>query len=193
MHAKRYIGTAALALLVFAGSVQAQDRTRITVGTGAGGSFPVGSTSDLLGFGWNAQANLGLRNPAWPVGLRLDLVYNVFDGDNTTEVDNDRRVLAGLANLELKFNRNSDSGFFIVGGPGYYSLEWDAAVGNESQSDPGIFGGAGYRFAMTNLLLNIEGKYHHVFTEGESTKFIPLSIVAEIPLGGGGTRALRTR
>ena len=185
MHAKHTMGAITLALLVFAASAHAQDRTMVTVGTGAGGTIPVGNVAELLDWGWNAQANVGLRNRSWPVGLRFDLVYNAISGENTLGGDNDFRIIGGLANIELKFNRNSDSGLYIVGGPGYYSLEWEAAVGNDSQSDPGIFGGAGYRFAMTNLLLSIEGKYHHIFTETEATRFIPISIVAEIPIGGG--------
>ena len=190
----RMIGMIALALGVSAAGAQAQDRTMITAGTGAGGTFPVGNAADRLEMGWNAQAQVGLRNASWPVGLRLDLIYNSISGEDIIGSDNDLQVIAGLANVELKLNRGSDGGLFLVAGPGFYNMREEVnLLGDRSDNEFGVFGGAGYRFALTNLLLSVEGRFHNVFTENESTQFIPVSIVAEIPFGGRTTRAITTR
>ncbi|MGH7606222.1 MAG: outer membrane beta-barrel protein, partial [Gemmatimonadales bacterium] len=151
------LGMIAVAFGVFAASAQAQDRTMLTAGTGAGATFPVGNAADRLELGWNAQAQLGLRNASWPVGLRLDLIYNSLSGDDVLGSDNDLQVIAGLANIELKLNRGSDAGLFLVGGPGYYNMKEEVnLLGDRSDNEFGVFGGAGYRFAMTNLLLSVE-------------------------------------
>ncbi|MGH7551876.1 MAG: outer membrane beta-barrel protein, partial [Longimicrobiales bacterium] len=168
-----------VAMAAWAGSVQAQSPT-VTLGTGAGGTFPLGDFGETFGTGWNAQANIGFRSPSWPVALRFDVAYHSLNHD-VPFGENDLAIIAGLANVELKFNRGSASGPFIVAGPGYYNFDREVTGG---ESDFGVFAGAGYKIAMTNLLVSIEGKFHNVFTEGNSSRFIPVGLVVEIPLGG---------
>lgn len=180
---------AALGLFGFAGGAQAQ--TALTVGTGAGLTVPVGDMADFSGLGWNAQVNLGIQNAAWPVALRIDGMYHSLGGEDVegTSVELPGvNIIAGLANAEFYVARAANGGgFFLVGGVGIYNFDVDDDTEAEtgSSTDFGLAGGAGYKLAMTNLMLSIEGKFHNVFTDGESgTQFIPINIVAEIPLGG---------
>jgi hypothetical protein len=183
----RWMPLAAIGLFAFAGGAQAQ--TALTVGTGAGLTVPVGDLGEFQGLGWNAQVNLGIQNAAWPVALRIDGMYHSLSGE---DVGNEEvpglNVIAGVANAEFYVARSANGGgFFLVGGVGIYNFDIDDDTEGEtgSSTDFGLAGGAGYKLAMTNLMLSLEGKFHNVFTEGESnTQFIPINIVAEIPLGG---------
>ena len=182
---------AAFGLFALAGSAQAQ--TALTIGTGAGLTVPVGDLGDSYGLGWNAQVNLGIQNAAWPVALRIDGMYHSLSGEDFelggVEVEGSAlNVIAGVANAEFYVARNMNGGgFFLVGGVGIYNFDVDddSEIETGSSTDFGLAGGAGYKLAMTNLMLSIEGKFHNIFTEGESgAQFIPINIVAEIPLGG---------
>lgn len=183
---------AALGLFIFAGGAQAQ--TAFTVGTGAGLTVPVGDLADFQGLGWNAQVNLGIQNPGWPVAFRIDGMYHSLSGDDIVSTGGGDvewpglNIIAGVANAEFYVARSANGGgLFLVGGVGIYNtdVDDDSEAETSSSTDFGLAGGAGYKIAMTNLLLSIEGKFHNIFTEGESNaQFIPINIVAEIPLGG---------
>jgi hypothetical protein len=179
---------ASLALALFAGAANAQ--TALTIGTGAGLSIPVGDLADATGLGWNAQANVGLNNAAWPVALRFDFMYHSLPGEelvDDTDIElPDLTILAGIANAELYVARSANGGgLFLVGGAGVYNFDSEDVgdVDGDSSTEFGILGGAGYKLAMTNLLLSIEGKFHHIFADN-SVQLIPVNVAVEIPLGG---------
>jgi hypothetical protein len=179
----RSISCATVALAVFAGAGQAQ--TALTLGTGAGVSVPIGDLADTHGIGWNAQANIGLQNAMWPVGLRFDFMYHTLSGDEIGAIEfPNLQILAGIANAELYVSRAANGGgLFLVGGAGIYNFDAEGDNDGESSTDFGILGGAGYKLAMTNLMLSIEGKFHNVFSDN-SVQLIPVNVVVEIPLGG---------
>lgn len=175
----RTLAPSAVLVAVLAGGVRGQEPVRVSLGTGFGATLPVGDASDVLDVGWHAQAILGLSKTTWPVGLRFDVGYHSLGGSGTLLPD--LRIISGLANLELRLNRaGGPGGFFLAAGPGVYNMEFGDGP---SETEFGIFGGVGYKFAMTNLLLSLEGKFHNIFTEANSTQLIPFSIVAELPLG----------
>lgn len=99
------------------------------------------------------------------------------------------------ANLLMYLSQpEASTGFYLTGGGGYYmgksqnpdkveitymgqTLDiTDMLEGEEeSENDLGVNFGAGLELAMgTSMNLFVEGKYHIVFTEDESTKFITL-------------------
>jgi hypothetical protein len=167
------------ALVAFPGGAMAQEGVRWTIGTGFGGTLPISDLDEFVNPGWHAQANLGVRHVDWPASLRFDFVYHSLGAETG---DNDLRVLAGLANVEFRLTRTgSDGGFFLVAGPGIYTLKFEGATDGDTEF--GVFGGLGYKIAMTNLLLSLEGKFHNIFGENDSIRIIPFSIVAEIPVG----------
>jgi hypothetical protein len=186
----RWIPLAALGLAAFAANAEAQ--TALTIGTGAGLTVPVGDLGDSQGLGWNAQVNVGIQNPAWPIALRIDGMYHSLSGEDF-EIGGVQaegaglNVIAGIANAEFYVARSANGGgFFLVGGVGLYNTDVDDDSDlTEGSTNFGLLGGGGYKIAMTNLLLSIEGKFHNIFTEGESNgQLIPINIVAEIPFGG---------
>ncbi len=164
-------------LATLAGSAHAQ---RLTLGTGAGVTIPVGDFGDAFNSGWNAQGNLGITSPTWPVGLRFDFVYHSLDDDAGPGPDNDLTIISGLANLELKLNPRRSDGLSLVVGPGVYNFEEEFGVG---ETDIGLFGGASYRFATPTLVVSLEGKFHNVFQETDPAQFANISLVVHIPFG----------
>lgn len=185
------VGVLAVATLLLAATAgAAHSQTALTLGTGFGATIPVGDAADFASTGWHAQANLGLTNPDWPVGVRFDGMYHTLGGEDlgagleTAGLD----IIAGTLNLQLFLSRNvSGGGFFVTGGGGLYNIDSgddEGLIETESVTKAGIVGGLGYKFGMTNLRLSLEGKYHNIFTEGSSTQLIPITILVEIPLGG---------
>jgi hypothetical protein len=185
--------TAFLALGAGAGAAHAQGTT-ITLGMGAGGAIPIGDFADATKVGLNAQGNVGIRNPTWPVNLRFDLMYSALSGqDVDVGVDEangpDAKVVAGLANVELPLTRTTwGGGLFVVGGAGVYNRDYDDNTLNgfadrDSETKFGVFGGAGYKWANRSLIVSLEGKFHNIFTDGSNSQMIPVSLVVEIPMG----------
>lgn len=66
--------------------VMIQDRLRrlggLYFGIGAGGSLPVQDFADIVDTGMEVQATLGYQAPASPWGVRLDLAWDRFLGQN---------------------------------------------------------------------------------------------------------------
>ena len=182
-------GVTGLALIaMLPGFAQAQESMRVTLGTGAGASIPMGDFGDRADLGWTAQANLGFTKSTWPVGLRFDVAYHALDGaDLGIGEQQDVTILAGLANLELGIARNaSGGGLFLAAGGGVYRFDFgDTLVGEAESTEFGIFAGLAYKLAMTNLFVSLEGKLHHVFTEGDAAQLVPIAVVVEIPIAGG--------
>jgi hypothetical protein len=59
----------------------------------------------------------------------------------------------------------------------------DDVIGDpESETDFGINAGAGFDFVAGAVGLFVEGRFHNVFTEDESTNFIPITV--GVRLGG---------
>jgi hypothetical protein len=186
-----WIPAAALGLALFADGAQAQ--TALTVGTGAGLTIPIGDLADAQGLGWNAQGNIGVQNPGWPIALRFDVMYHSLSGEDGAVggvqfEGRSLQIISGIANAELYVSRAANGGgLFLVGGAGIYNLDAeddDDILETESSTDFGLVGGAGYKLAMTNLFLSIEGKFHNIFGEGGDGQLIPINVVVEIPLGG---------
>lgn len=185
MRTMRILALTAALTAAFATVGHAQ--TALTLGTGFGATIPMGDAADGFKVGWHAQANLGFTNPDWPVGIRIDGMYHSLGGEEFAGVDGPGAdIIAGTANLQLFLSRTaSGGGLFAMAGGGMYNIDFgeegDLFEGS-STTKAGILGGLGYRIAMTNLVLSLEGKYHHIFTEGSATQLIPLTVAVEIPL-----------
>ena len=181
-HTIRGMTAAICGVILAAGAAEAQPS--LSFGTGVGASMPVGDLGEAYNLGWNAQANLGVTSPTWPVALRFDVQYHSLSGEDNAGVGaEDLRILAGIANAELFVARSNGGGFFVIGGAGIYNADAEGDVG-DSSTDFGVLFGGGYKIAMTNLLLSLEGKFHNVFADAIDTQFVPVNIVVEIPFGG---------
>lgn len=182
MKRTRSVALATLLLAASAGAASAQ--TALTLGTGFGVTIPMGDAADFFNVGWHAQGNIGFSNPEWPVGLRIDGMYHTLGGEDIGGFESeDLTVIAGVANVQLFLSRNTTGGgLFVVGGGGMYNL--DFGEGTDSETKFGFMGGAGYKFAMTNLMLSLEAKYHHILTDNDPIQLIPITLAVELPMGG---------
>ena len=159
---------------------------------GGGLTLPLGDFDDLVGTGWHGLAAVGFQPADFPVGFQVDGMYQRFGLDDVPdEIDGDWQVIQGTANVVYTFTTAEESTFhpYLIGGLGLYNEkatgdELQALVGDESQTDFGINGGAGFDFQLGSVGLFVEGRFHNVFTEDNSTNFIP--ITAGIRFGGGG-------
>jgi Outer membrane protein beta-barrel domain len=188
----RGLGSVVLGVVLMAtvGAAPAVAQAKFSLGGGL--TLPLGDFDDLVGTGWHGLAAVGFQPADFPVGFQVDGMYQRFGLDDVPdEIDGDWQVIQGTANVVYTFTTAEESTFhpYLIGGLGLYNEkatgdELQALVGDESQTDFGINGGAGFDFQLGSVGLFVEGRFHNVFTEDNSTNFIP--ITAGIRFGGGG-------
>jgi hypothetical protein len=188
----RGLGSVVMGVVLMAtvGAAPAVAQAKFSLGGGL--TLPLGDFDDLVGTGWHGLAAVGFQPADFPVGFQVDGMYQRFGLDDVPdEIDGDWQVIQGTANVVYTFTTAEESTFhpYLIGGLGLYNEkatgdELQALVGDESQTDFGINGGAGFDFQLGSVGLFVEGRFHNVFTEDNSTNFIP--ITAGIRFGGGG-------
>ncbi len=167
----RAAAAAALLLAFGAGTAEAQTRA-FTVGVGGGAVFPVGDLSDAYGTGFDVSglfefATLGTL----PMGFRAEAGFQTFsDGDLST------RFISGRANAVLPILTAPDASPYLIGGLGLYNGRTE--VGNEdfSENDLGINVGAGVNYAIGGMNTFVELRFHNVFGDGASARFVPFTL-----------------
>ncbi len=185
----------ALALLGTATTVRAQDTTSpVDFGVAGGISFPMGDLGDFTKTGWNLSGLVGWQPATMPVGFRFDLMYNSFPGKdiNTGKGGSvsgpDARTIAGIANVELDLSRLGGTaaspmqaagrepgtvGVYLTGGVGLYNSKVEDF---DSSTDFGINVGAGLNFNLAGMRTFAETRFHNIFSDGESVRFLPVTI-----------------
>lgn len=159
---------------------------------GGGASLPQREMNDFFDTGFNVTGSLGWQPVRSAFGLRLDVGYDKWAGEDVDlGTGNSFRVsdasawsVLGNATLNLPFGTPaSGSGFYLIGGGGWHHFNdfgdfasggFDVGSGEDTSNDWGINGGAGLRFGFGRAALFVESRYFHVFTEGESTNFLPI-------------------
>jgi hypothetical protein len=158
---------------------------------GGGLTLPLGDFGDAASTGFHGLAAVGFQPANLPVGFQIDGMYQRFGvEDAPDDFDGNTQVIQGTANVVYTFTTAEASTFhpYLIGGVGLYNFkptgdDLQALVGDESVTDFGINAGAGFDFQAGNVGLFIEGRFHNVFTEGESSNFIPVTL--GIRFGGG--------
>ena len=179
---KLFAAAASLAASVaLAGSAQAQANP-IAFGITAGATKAVGDFSNGVDLGYHAGALVQWNGPTLPVGIRGDVVYHRFTFKDATDAN--ESITAGTVNLVWSFPMEAGSQInpYLIGGVGYYHASFSCGsscgTGTTSESDNkfGVNGGAGVTIPLSGFSTFIEARYHNVFTDGSSTKFIPISV-----------------
>jgi len=162
--------TAVLALTSTASVVHAQNP--MTFGIAAGASIPMGDLGDVVGTGFHGMATLGFMPSMLPFGMRVDGMYNSL-GAKDDVGDFTLKIIGVTANGVFAMPGMMASPY-LIGGLGFYNSDFDVA-GTESSSDFGINVGLGAKFSLSGFGTFAEVRYHNIFTEDESTQFLPIT------------------
>ena len=186
MRAMRSVMVGA-ALMALAGVAPAMAQGGAKFSVGGGLTLPLGDFGDGANTGWHGLAAVSFVPNNSPVGIQVDGMYQRFGLDEFFGDDANFRLIQGTANAVYRFQTSEETKIhpYLIGGVGLYNgkVGGDDIVGDpESETDFGINAGAGFDFAAGAVALFVEGRFHNVFTEGESTNFIPISV--GIRLGG---------
>jgi opacity protein-like surface antigen len=158
---------------------------------GGGLTLPLGDFGDFASTGWHGLAGVSFMPANVPVGIQVDGMYQRLgvDDDLTLGDDVSNQIIQGTANAVYRFQVSEDTKIrpYIIGGVGLYNFKLtgdDVPDNFESETDFGINAGAGFDFEAGAVALFVEGRFHNVFTEGDNTNFIPVTV--GVRLGGSG-------
>jgi hypothetical protein len=157
---------------------------------GGGVSLPLGDFGDASSTGWHGLAAVSFAPSDFPLGFQIDGMYQRFGVDDLggADVDINTQIIQGTVNAIYKFKTSEESQFrpYLIGGVGLYNSKPtgdDVPDGfDESQTDFGINGGAGFDIKLGSIGAFVEGRFHNVFADPDNVNFIP--ITAGIRLGG---------
>jgi hypothetical protein len=174
---KLLVGAAMFAAFAAAAPMaQAQRDGDLIFGVSGGLTLPVGSLGDVQGSGLNLQGHATLKPSSTPFSLRGDLGLWTTGGKSFSRLGlagSTRGVtwFTGNVNAIYIFEGSKDDAFvpYVIGGVGLY---------NGSQgfgTNAGINGGGGVTFKLAGFDAFAEGRFHNIFTDGPSSRIIPLS------------------
>lgn len=176
-HAKLILVAAAVvASNAGSSSVQAQANSP-SFGIVAGGTKALGNLSDGVDLGYHGGVLAQFTSPETPLGVRLDGVYNRLP---LKEGDANFNILA--ITLDGMYTIPMDKGSqvipYLIGGLGFYRMTLTCSGCGDGGSirKGGLNGGAGLSFPLSGFSAFVEARYHHVFIEHGSTKFLPVSV-----------------
>ncbi len=173
-------------LMATAGVAPALGQASFSLGGGV--TLPLGDFGDAAGTGFHGLAGVSFVPSGSPVGIQVDGMYQRLGADDELAFgDEDFQIIQGTANAVYTFTTAEESTFhpYLIGGVGLYNIKLTGDDAPDSETDFGINAGAGFDFRAGSIGLFIEGRFHNVFTEGESTNFIPITV--GVRLGGGGS------
>jgi hypothetical protein len=138
----------------------------------AGATLPIGDFADGVETGYHGIVGLGIKPPLAPIGARIEGMFNdnAFKGG----ADASFRILAATANVTYTAIPTA----YFIGGLGMYNAKCAGSCGllTESDTKVGFNVGGGLNIPLTGLGVFVEARLHIVSTEGESTKFLPITV-----------------
>ncbi len=157
---------------------------------GGGATVPLGDFGDGASTGFHGLAAISFVPSTLPVGIQIDGMFHRLGTNDDLGFGDDAKaqLIQGTANAVYKFKTSEETKVrpYLIGGVGLYSIK---LTGDEvedpfdnAETDFGINGGAGFDFKFGSVGLFVEGRFHNVFSEGESTNFIPITL--GVRLGG---------
>jgi hypothetical protein len=186
-HLSRVLTGLALSAVLGATPVMAQGAE---FSLGGGLTLPLGDFGDGFNTGWHGLAAVSFAPATFPLGFQVDGMYQRFSVDDGGGVDVDAhsQFIQGTVNAIYKFKTSETSQIrpYLIGGVGLYNskISGDDIPDDleESETDFGINGGAGFDFKFGNVGAFIEGRFHNVFADPDNANFIPITV--GVRLGG---------
>jgi hypothetical protein len=168
---RRILSSSAVALCAFIAVSTADAQRRTSLGIAAGATIPTGDIAKSQSVGYHILGTLGITGTASsPLGFRIDGMYNGLPGKNDLD---DVRIWTVNGNLVYAFPGGMTATPYIIGGAGWYNAKSEGA--DESDSNFGINGGVGLRFALSGFSTFAEARFHNVFSDPGSIRIVPLT------------------
>jgi len=171
--------------------------TRPTGYVGIGFTTPTNPVANFLDEGWNIAGGVGMTHG--PIGIMFDAIYTDLG------IDHSVLSLAEAHSGSLKYwaltvdpvfhvNERGPVDFYVTGGGGLYSqitkfrASFDVpelgyghydVIRENTIYKPGVNGGVGFSFRPdrhSDIQIFIEARYHHMFTRGSGSSFVPVTI-----------------
>ncbi len=177
-----WIAIGVVASTAVASSAEAQ-RNPISFGILAGATKGIGDLDDVAELGYHVGALVQWSGATSPIGIRAEGVYHRFGiKDLPDEIDGHLSILSGTANavFMIPADKSSPVRPYLIGGGGIYRLSFACdGCGTADIPDPenkfGLNGGGGLNFALSGFTAFVEARYHHIFTDEDSAKMVPVS------------------
>lgn len=121
---------------------------------------------------------------ASPIGIRGEGVYHRFGiKDLPSQYDGHLSILSGTANavFMIPSDKSSPVRPYLIGGGGIYRLSFACDKCGITEDIPdaenkfGLNGGGGLNFALSGFTAFVEARYHHIFTDENAAKMVPVS------------------
>ena len=159
------------------------------VGGALGGTIPLGNFSDGADLGWHLGGLFEYKQPSLPVTWRGELTYHrnglkndYFSGQipGIGNLDGNFSMFSFIANALYPFGEAAATTRpYIIGGLGLYKAKATASYQaidiSSSQTKFGVNVGGGVSFHLSGFETFVEARFHSVFTDNNSTNFIPIS------------------
>jgi len=143
-------------------------RAQLPVSFGIAGGPTFSQEASEVGYHIGGLIDISL--PLLPVGFRVDGFINQIDFGGGK-----RRIFDVTANVVYAPLPTPLAKPYFIGGVGFYSTR---IIGSSrlGQEDIGLNAGAGAKFNFIALKVFLDARYHHVFSDGDATSFIPVTI-----------------
>lgn len=169
---------AAGAALAAAAATAAGAQSPVKLGLAGGAALPVGDSDDGFKPGYNGTVTVALNAPLFPLGLRVDGMFNRMQGEEGTVLGDFPDLDVSSVNANLTFNviPLAVARVYAIGGAGYYRTELrDTDI--EPETNFGYNAGVGVRFGTGGTQLFVEGRYHRINVgNDEKFDFVPVTI-----------------
>jgi opacity protein-like surface antigen len=157
---------------------------QLAFGLGGGATFPVGSLDNAYNTGYNALATLAVRVPAFPLGFRLDGMFDQLPVKASTGFTGNTQIYSLTGNAVLMLPGAHIVSPYLIGGVGYYNDHYKIDVsgssvgagGSTSDNNFGVNGGAGLKFGVSTFSVFGEIRYHYVFNGDAHYQIVPLTV-----------------
>lgn len=171
------VAVAAVVLASTARTVSAQSPVKL--GLAGGFALPMSNTADANERGYNGTVTIAVNAPLFPLGLRVDGMFNRMLGRDDL-VGNlngpDLDVSSVSANLTYTVLPLAIARVYLIGGAGFYRADLEDS-GIDTESRIGYNGGAGIRLDLGGRQLFVEARYHRVeLRDDVRIDFVPVTI-----------------
>jgi len=165
-------------------ALPAQAQNSYAIGFSAGAAIPTGKFSEGHAKGKTITGFIALGVDELPIGVRLDGVYNTFDGRAVTPAGGGTPVetpdlrLWGIVGNVVFTGSGSTAKPYLVAGAGFYNSKTNAPDA-KSRNDLGFSIGLGSTFSLGPLASLVEVRFHSISREpdqGGSIHFVPITL-----------------